>query len=313
MIKKIIIIVLFLYITDPAFFQINDGIPRAAGTSNNHAFAATKTKKKFKRKAPKTNYQEIKTDYLMPGFGFYSYEKTAFSPDAKDKGQLFNFNAKLQVKVSYMLLSLLAEYSSAPVKYSGTLPAGEKINGSKIDNSMYRLEYNMGFSYAFSERVHIVLPYTGLSYRLIRMEETITAVNPAVIARYRYEWFSIPIGVKFYYQLFQNFIAGIDISYRQMIAPRTTIYTKSIFRNSDPELQEDAHVKMKNDVCYRVELPMELYIFKYFGIAITPWYDYVSFGKRQYMMVMGAVPHNVIVSARTIETFGGTLAFVLYF
>lgn len=289
------------------------GTPVASEISSDELILAARTtskKKKYRPKrrwTPRTTYPEIRTDIISLGASYFRYEFDAPDLDAVEKAESWLYYSKIQFKVSYLLLGFMGEGARVDGDYEGKLSSGEDVNG-KLENKLLRAEYTMGFSYAVSERFHFVAPYAGLGYRYWRREGELSGAE----ANDRYEWFYVPVGFRLQFQPFRNFIIGIDGSVRPIIAGRAKVYRYKNTDPSNPDVPEDAYpiFKLKRGLCYRGELPLEFYLGRVIGIAVTPWYDYASLGQDESMTVN--VADVVSISRMEIISYGVRLALNIY-
>lgn len=309
----ILTLILVFILTVASEIRADMGAPLVSQISSDELILAARTtsrKKKYRPKrryTPRTTYPEIRTDIISLGASYFRYEFDAPDLDAVEKAESWLYYSKIQFKVSYLLLGFMGEGARVDGDYEGKLTSGEDVTGT-LENKLLRVEYTMGFSYVVSERFHFVAPYTGLGYRYWRREGEISGAE----ANDRYEWFYVPVGFRLQFQPFRNFIIGIDGSVRPIIAGRAKLYRYKNTDPSNPDVPEDAYpiFKLKRGLCYRGELPLEFYLGRFIGIAVTPWYDYASLGQDESMTVN--VADVVSISHMEIISYGIRLALNIY-
>ena len=274
--------------------------------------AAPKARKKpapAKRKPVKQKQLgDIRTDYISLGGGFYKYDKDFWDPEAEENGSYGIVTARLQFKVSYLMISLFGDYTKHEADYMGITSTGETVDG-QIENMIGRAGCTMGFSYAFSSRFNLTAPYAGLEYRHWKKKGIPGGIN----IDERYEWFVLPAGIKLQYQLLSGFVAGVDISGGLTRRGRATIFTA---KNTDPDsldVPEDEYpiFCLKGGWYYRGELPLEFYLGKSIGFELCTWYEYTSLG--DYKVYTINVNEEITSSKIEIRAMGVNLSFRIYF
>ncbi len=285
-IKKIILISLFLisigYETAGSAPVIQDGISESEKT----IYLAAVKKKKYhrivKKQKPRTPYPEIRTDFISVGGGYFQYDWQAGTFEASDKGKYGIAHAGIQFKVSYLLLGFSADYTKLVSDYSGKIPTGQFVEG-ELNTIHADMKYKMGFSYSFSERLHLVFPYTGLQYHYWKKE----GVPSDFKTDERYEWFQLPVGIHLQIQLFRGFVIGFDLSGGVTLGGMATIFTakNTDFLNEKVPENEYPIFQMENGWFYRGEMPWEFYISKRFGLQLSPWYEKVKLGNRDSFVI----------------------------
>ncbi len=279
---------------------------------DNAFYIAAVKKKKYRRRPvrkqqPETAYPEIRTDFISLGGGYIDYDWQAGSFEAADKGKYGRALAGIQFKVSYLLLGFSFNYTQLSSEYTGRIPTGETVDG-ELDTVHADAKYKMGFSYAFSERFHLVLPYTGLQYKYWRKDG-----NPSGYRTdERYEWFQVPVGMHLQIQLFRGFVIGLDISGGVTLGGMATILTQ---KNTDPfneQVPENEYpiFKMENGWFYRGEMPLEFYLGRRFGLEISPWYERVKLGNRDSLVINAS--ETISLSEVEIISYGVNLLFKIY-
>jgi hypothetical protein len=166
----------------------------------------------------------------------------------------------------------------------------------------------MGFSYSFSERFHMLLPYTGLQYKHWRKKGSPSGIRTDE----RYEWFQAPVGMFLQVQLFRGFIIGLDLSGGFTLGGMATIFTS---KNSDPfneKVPENKYpiFQMENGWFYRGEMPLEFYLGKRFGLEIRPWYERVKFGEQDSLVINTS--ETITLSEIEMISYGVNLLFKIY-
>jgi hypothetical protein len=311
--RFIVLTSLIFILTVASESRADEGAPLVSQISSDELILAARTtskKKKYRpqrRYTPRTTYPEIRTDIISLGASYFRYKFDSTDLDAVEKAESWLYYSKIQFKVSYLLLGFMGEGTRVDGDYEGKLTSGEDVSGT-LENKLLRVEYTMGFSYAVSERFHFVAPYTGLGYRYWRREGEISGAE----ANDRYEWFYVPVGFRLQFQPFRNFILGIDGSVRPIIAGRAKLYRYKNTVAGNPDVPEGAYpiFKLKRGLCYRGELPLEFYLGRVIGIAVTPWYDYASLGQDESKTVN--VADVVSISRMEAISYGIRLALNIY-
>ncbi len=275
---KISLIIIFYYFSCiPAFPETS--IPEPLNLDNLYAAAWNPRGKPGRR--PITRYDEIRTDLLSVGYFLPDYHFETENPDSSNSNNIkksYGINASAHYKVSYLLLGLSFEYSNFKTDYSGSRPDTLPVNtySGRLDNKLFRFHYTVGFSYVFSERVHLVFPYTGLVYYKTNTRGELATDRVDIM----YEWFNIPAGFRIFFQVFRNFIFGIDVSYNILMNPRAQVYTSRTLSGTYPGIREDASFYLdKGWRNFRAQAPLEYYLAKNIGITVTPWYETMEFGR----------------------------------
>jgi hypothetical protein len=316
--KVLTVLIMICTASDIAFADA--GLFKDGYSVENALFQSSRTKKP--RPSSFSLSGEMRTDFISGGLFLPQYEIISENPDSKNTGGLYDvkgYQAKAQFKVSYLLLNFAYEYASFKSDYSGALVTTptQQFKG-QLDSRIFRCHYTMGFSYVFSKRVHMVFPYTGVTYNKITLE----SVSPAQSVDQLYEWFNIPAGIRLYFQAINNVVIGIDASYIFVLNPRAQVHTKKLLSGTYPQIQDDANIYLERSwKNFRVETPVDIYIFKYFGITITPWYEYIQFGKPKTHDVPVAYDVNnnptaytpVTVSLKQFRSYGVMCSANFYF
>jgi hypothetical protein len=280
--------------------------------SDNTFYLAAAKKRRFrkrrvKRNKPEVSYPEIRTDFISLGGGYIEYDWQAGSFEATDKGKYGIAHTGIQFKVSYLLLGLSVDYTELSSDYKGQIPTGQTVNG-KLDTLHADMKYRMGFSYSFSERFHLLLPYTGLQYKHWRKKGRPSGFKTDE----RYEWFQAPLGIFLQIQLFRGFVIGLDLSGGVTLGGMATIFTsknRDFYTEKVPEYSYPIF-QMENGWFYRGEMPLEFYLGKRFGLEISPWYERVKFGIQDSLYINT----SEIISLSEIEiiSYGVNLLFKIY-
>ncbi len=224
----------------------------------------------------------FRTDFFSAGLSFYSFDYsetynhggTKTDDYSQELGLIIGLNLRAQYEFKFhFFLAGNFELAYFPTTYSGKTTSLERYE-SATNNFFSLSEIKAGYAFYPGNTIRIAL-FTGAGYRY-----WLRWLNPDINGyREDYSWLHVIAGIKADFKITNNLIIGIEFQLKIMVYSRIFIY---LTQSNDPQFDIDEEFNLGNKTNFRVEIPIEYYLSKNFGLTIIFWYNYSAIGKSDF-------------------------------
>ncbi len=226
-----------------------------------------------------SNLFSFRTNYFAPGISLYSfdYSETIDEPGqyienfSQELGVILGLNLRFQYEFKFNLF-IAANIESAffPTSYSGKDTSTLNVYTSISNHFLNLFELKTGYAFYIKNKVRIAL-FTGIGYRY-----WIRWINPEINGyREDYSWLHFILGININFRISKSMNIGIEFSTKIMV------YSLIKFYFTDINLDKDVSVNLGNKTNFRIEIPIEYYLSKKYGLMFILWYNNSKIGRSE--------------------------------
>jgi hypothetical protein len=215
-----------------------------------------------------------KTSTFEMGFMYYNfdYKEDLDMPSKSTEygwlpGIFLDYTFK---KKSSIYAKVFLSYASANITYDGSTQSGTPLKYTDQSAQMFKVEANIGYAIPIGKDFTLI-PYLGYGYNWWQRGDNRIMGNVAWIQEV-YKMHYIPVGIKADYNITEKLNIAASAAANFAFYSQMTAYFSYL---GGPDMD----FSLGNRIGFYAEVPVTYKFTNNFGISITPWYEYSSFGK----------------------------------
>ncbi len=206
---------------------------------------------------------------------YFDYKEDLVMPDKSTEygwlpGIYLDYTFK---KKSSIYAKVFLSYATADITYDGsTQPSGTPLKFTDESARMLKFETNIGYAIPIAKGF-LLIPYLGCGYQYWERGDNRIIPESGGTVQFQevYKWFYIPVGIKADYNITEKLNIAASAAANFMFWGTLTAYLSYI---GGP----DTDFTLGNRIGFYAEIPVTYKFTNNFGISVTPWYEYSSFG-----------------------------------
>lgn len=172
-------------------------------------------------------------------------------------------------KKSSIYAKVFLSYASADITYDGSTMGGTPVKYSNQSARMLKFETNIGYAIPIGKNF-LLIPYLGYGYQYWERGDPGYS-DGAFTYQEVYKWHYIPVGIKADFNITDKLNIAASAAANFMFYGQMTAYLSSIGGI-------DMDFTLGNRIGFYAEIPVTFKFTNNIRIAVTPWYEYSSFG-----------------------------------